>query len=259
MHDGAPERFPPAQVHSPEQEEMFRARGYLRIGEAPPAPAINPLEFPKMLVHPDHVDGVPATQESIIEGNRVLIVPVPAKPEKYPHHIVNTPEEQAEWEAKGYRLPGTWDEGAYEHSLYAAGEPGDEWPKWIDGVLTEDPAKANIRPDEYPKFLSFDDGSEKIVYSAAEEARAKAVHAARGSIKHEPVKPPAESSYDAEFAEFLEFKKWKAAQLMAARAEAEEAAADERAALIAEAETRGVEVDKRWGAKKLREALDRTA
>lgn len=270
VRPGAPERFPPFEVHSRDQEEKLRAQGYLRYGESLPVRETNPLEFPKMMSHPDHVDDIPATKDWALRDGQVVVVPVAAVPGKYPHKIANDPAEQEALEAQGYEPAGKWDEDAYEKALVAPGVPGDEYPRWEeqeDGTmkLVQDPNKREIDLDEYPKWIHFNDNTSKLANSAAEEASIKAAWHARGSSKNEPVKKaePVESSVDPDYAEFLEWKAWKRSQLERTKHAAEPESAvpaddpdAERKALLQLAEEAGIEVDRRWGVRRLTEAIE---
>lgn len=259
---GAPERYPAVEVHSPDQEEMFRAKGYLRLGERP-AVMTSVHEFPKMMSHPDHQDGAIATKASVLQGNQVVVVDVPAKPERFPDVAVNSLEEQEAWEAKGYRPAGSWDEVAFERSIDAPGEPGDEWPKWIDGELVQDPNRVVSEANAYPKWIHFEDNSE-LAKDAEDEKR---IRAARGASRHEPVKrsvstPAVAPSDFAEWQEFQAFKKWKAAQaagaseMVAEPVTEPEPPADNIEDLRKQAAELNIQFDKRWGAARLQRAID---
>jgi hypothetical protein len=128
-------------------------------------------EFPKMLRHPEHRDAVPATQEAVVQNGGVKWIPVPAVPEHLPDVIVDTPETEQMWRAKGYGPAGRWDEGAFEraHTLPIEGYDPKEWPKWMDSgrvdadgkpimIVVQDPNA--IPPEvldrqarEYPKHV----------------------------------------------------------------------------------------------------------
>ncbi|TAL03702.1 MAG: hypothetical protein EPO08_03425, partial [Rhodospirillaceae bacterium] len=250
---GAPERFPPVEVHNEDQEAMLRSRGYLRYGEALPK-MIEFNEYPKLMRHPEHVPAQKATRASQVgENGLVFLVDVPAKAAVYPDVTVRDADEEAEWTTKGWALPGRSDGMAFERAKAAPGKPGEEFPKWVDGVLVQDPDAPVDLSKEYPKWLHFKDGSEsRLVSDPAEEKR---VLAARGETVQQPAPKPyvplvATKPVDPEYEEFLA---WKAAR--AAEAAKIDPEADERAALISLAEETGVEIDKRWGLKRLREAV----
>lgn len=252
---GAPERFPPVEVHSADQEEALRAKGYLRYGEQMPKVA-EFSEFPKMMHHPDHVDAIPPTMGVRVENGNRIEFQIPGIPAKFPPAIVRDALEQAGWEARGYIAPGVpGAEAAFERATLAPGKPGDEWPKWVDGVLTQDPDAPPDITGQYPKWLHFEGGDSVLVSDAAHEAR---VLESRG-VKAEPEKQPdkpylPEKAADPDYAEFLA---WKAQREAATAPEpvVVDKDAEERSALLALAEETGVEVDKRWGLKRLREAV----
>jgi hypothetical protein len=70
---------------------------------------------------------------------------------------------------------------------------------------------------------------------------------------------------DPEYAEFLEFKKWKEGQAKPAAVHAEPAPqdalpeADQKAILVDAAKEKGIKVDGRWSLDKIKEALDKAA
>ncbi len=180
---GRPDRFPPVTVMSPEHEEDMRARGYLNPGESPARQA-HAAEYPKMLAHPLHADAIPSKTEgrivggvfdpasSQMVGGHLETFPVPGVPEKYPYVTVKDADEEAVWGAKGYAPNGTWDEAALDRAQHApdvAYSP-DEWPKWIDGQIVNDPnaltpAEKDRLAREYPKMIG-----DRVVNSASEEA-----------------------------------------------------------------------------------------
>lgn len=103
---------------------------------------------------------------------------------------------------------------------------------------------------EFPKWVTHESGEKKIVYSAEEEAALGDGWTAPGFIA--PVK-------HAESPSFQMYPKWVGSVIVNS---AEEEAAllgmdteDERSALIAQADERGVKIDKRWSDDKIRAAL----
>lgn len=83
---------------------------------------------------------------------------------------VYTPDQEARYEAKGYKRGGASDANAFQASFAAPYRPGDgpsEWPKMINGVLTHDPA-APKGPIEWPKWVGPDD-KRVLVRNEAEE------------------------------------------------------------------------------------------
>lgn len=262
---GAPERFPPIEVHNDDQEQSLRAKGYLRYGEAMPKRA-EFSEYPKALHHPDHIPAVPPSKSAKFDTQTGQMVPydVPGKPAVMPDVIVHDEDEEATWEAKGYFAPGHSDEHAFDKATAAPGKVGTEWPKWVDGILMQDPDVPTFSATEYPKWLHFKDGSPAVlVNDPAHEAK---VLAARGSqlvqaaedhlVEPKPYVPLASAPpHNAEYDEFLAWKAARDAQAAETAPAHTDAEADERATLIALAEETGVEIDRRWGLKRLREAV----
>jgi hypothetical protein len=266
---GSPERWPAVEVRNADEEDMIRAKGYLRYGEAMPERAgFN--EYPIVLSHPEHVDDIPATYGMKMEGGRAITYPIPMVPGKYPDVTANTPSEKKEWEAKGYVANGVFDERAFEKATVAAGKPGDEWPRWeeIDGqmVLVQDPENPPLG-DEYPKYIHFDDGVSIIANDPAHEKRILASHISAPHPVKQPDKPyVALTEPNAEFEEFLAWKAWKTQQQQPASVPEreserepdrsdEEREAEERETLLALAAEANIKVDKRWGISRLREVV----
>ncbi len=205
---GRPERFPDVIVHDAKQEAMYRAQGYLRFGESAPVYDAH-LEYPKILCHADYQEAVLPTQSPVVNpSGQVSFVTIPGTPAKFPHVTVSSREEEDKWAEKGYFPAGHFDVAAYEKAVDAPGEAGDEWPKWVDGVLMDDPEKPVDESRLYPMMVYAEDGT--VLGTAANRAEVEKLKA-RGSTKNEPVvKKAVESGYDADYAEFLEWRRWKA-------------------------------------------------
>jgi hypothetical protein len=136
---------------------------------------------------------------------------------------------------------------AFDKANAAPGKPGDEWPKWVDGVLTQDPEAPVDLTKDYPKWLHFTGADSVLVTNPAHEKR---VLAARGDVipAAEPTQAaPYVSPVDPAYAEFLA---WKAAK--ADGVSRETPSGDERADLLALAKERGVEVNIHWKTDHLR-------
>jgi hypothetical protein len=239
---GRPERFPPIEVHNEDQEAETRSRGYLRYGEQMPATA-QYSEYPKMLSHPDHVPPTPPTKGQRMENGGVVTFDIPGKPGRFPDVTVHNEDEEAEWAAKGYSAPAS-DSIAYERALAAPGKPGAEWPKWVDGVLTQDPDAPVDLSKDYPKWLHFENGESVLVKDPAHEARV--LQSRPGDRVATPPHAPAPyvplvSTPALDDTEYREFLAWKAHR--------------EREELIAQAEERDIKIDRRWGIERLREAV----
>lgn len=164
---GAPARFPPVSVETPDQEEEYRARGYVCRGEGRPASVVGFHEYPVMLAHPDHVDAV---QEQKVprkeENGGIVFDTIPGSPEKYPPRPAANPQEEAALIKQGYARPGISDPRAMETARAAPYVPGrehKEYPRWENGALLQDP-KAVPASNEYPKWVG-----QQIVNSREEE------------------------------------------------------------------------------------------
>lgn len=269
----SPARYPPVTVNTEDQEAMYRARGYLRYGESMPK-AVEYSEFPLMMWHPNHVEAIPPSMGARMENGQMIQFTIAGTPEKLPPMVARDEADEERWQAKGYERAGKTDELAFEKATVSPGEPGDEWPKWVeqeDGsmVLMGDPDTPADDPSEFPKWINFSDGGAELANDAAHEKR---ILAARGSSKHEPVKKVAESQKAAataidavEWEEFKAFQAWKAAQaagatqMVAAAVEAApavEVEASDVDDLRKQAAELGIDVDKRWGSKTLQREID---
>lgn len=251
---GSPARFPPVMVDDPDMEELVRSRGYLAIGEAPRVTDYH--EYPLMLQHPDHVDAVPATTGGEMRDGVLVTYPVAPIPEKYPNKVVNSPKEEQEWIEKGWQRPGKADDLAFERQKSAPGMPGSEWPKWVNGVLMQDPDTKAPGPEQYPMYIRLPSGQEVIAKDRADHERlCGPLDDAKPATKAvESAAPDA-----AEWAEFQAFKAWKAAQATpVAEPEADKETEPTWSvdALRARAKELGIDVDMRWGARRLQRAID---
>ncbi len=157
---GKPARFLPQMVHTPDEEEDMRARGYLNPGE-PPA-QVHHAEYPKFLRHARYAPAVKETKRSVVAKNKdtgeneISIVDVPARPEQFPDKIVESPDEEKLWRAEGWEPAGTWDTEAFEHAhavpdtAYVA----QEWPKWVPTGEVDDEGRPIARLMEDPDAMS---------------------------------------------------------------------------------------------------------
>jgi hypothetical protein len=165
---GTPCRFPPIQAATKEEEDFYRAKGYLVDGEKAAA-VVGYTEYPKMLVHPEHVDAVPDqlhAHKETSDGPTVMTV-VKGVPEKFPHAIVNSREEETAWNIKGYEMPRLPDPQAVERSRANPYDPDrkiSDYPKMVNGVLIQDPKINTSGIQEFPKWIG-----DKLVNSAEEE------------------------------------------------------------------------------------------
>lgn len=165
---GKPCRFPPVDVKTQSDEDAYRAKGYRAKGEA--APMVEGYhDYPKMLVHPDHVDGVPdeICAHPKEEGKPLSTYVVKGIAEKFPHATANNEAEEAEWNAKGYRMPVIADPMAFQKARAVPFKPGQtasEYPRWENGILISDPSLNTSGRQEYPKWIG-----DKLANSAKEE------------------------------------------------------------------------------------------
>jgi hypothetical protein len=113
-------------------------------------------EWPVFLRHPNHSDAVPAYQDAVIvrTGDGATVkegveqINFSGIPEQFPDKIVNNPEEEAKWTARGYARPGKLDADALQ--------------KHLAGMTTD------FVVSHYPKYIASHD---RIVKDAIEEAK----------------------------------------------------------------------------------------
>jgi hypothetical protein len=196
---GKPARFLPQLVHTPDEEQDMRARGYLNVGE-PPA-QVHYAEYPKILRHPRHSPPVPATKRSVVRKvdgeDQVTIVDVPAREERFADVTVADAAEEEHWRERGWAPAGKWDADAFEHAHTVPEVAYDpqEWPKWIDGQLVEDPdavpaAERERLAHQYPKEVN----GRRVENAAQEAALANGGEAVlAGAVA--PVASPGSPSY----------------------------------------------------------------
>lgn len=153
--DGVPARFSPVEVKTPDQEEQHRALGYLLDGESP-SHVDGYHEYPKMLHHPKHEDGIPARVEAYRDDSgKVVEETIPGRPEKFPPKIVKSPKEEAEWKAKGWgelTPPNPAAHGTAKAAPYNPNHKHNEYPKMVGGKVI-DPTATPDGPIEYPKWV----------------------------------------------------------------------------------------------------------
>lgn len=108
-------------------------------------------------------------------------------PGQLPPVTVHTADQEAQYEAKGYKRSGNSDANAFQASFAAPYRPGaelSEWPKMVDGKLVQDPSLAR-GPVEYPKWVGPDD-KRVLVQNEAEEL----AWMERATASDEPEAPP---------------------------------------------------------------------
>lgn len=267
---GIPCRYAPVTVKTAKDEEYHRAMGYMAQQESHVFAQYS--DYPKMMIHPGHVDAVPDAidMKKDDEGNLVRIV-IPGKPEMHPHVFVNDAEQEEAWRAKGYDLPGKADPvtAADLRVEHVEGYQPVKYPAMIGGrVINPDAHKGG--PDEYPKFVEG-----QIVYSRDEEEALTAQPGELTPAKIErKISERLTASIKGDDAEVERIETELLAQGIAlkdkphgtvwSRVETGEAtlsegaklpADDPRSYLIAEAKARGIRVHHKWSIEKLQEAL----
>lgn len=160
-YQGGPDVFPPITVNSYDQEIRERRNGYLAVGETPEA--FEYASFPKWLHHPDYVAPIEAVHPIIDRQSNVVIPGKPAIPAVLPDVLVQDDDEQAKWEAKGYREAGIAD--ALAAQSLAAHVDRDYVPRpdgWDDPGIE----KTSSGHAAYPMWVG-----DKLVNSRAEHDR----------------------------------------------------------------------------------------
>lgn len=136
-------------------------------------------EYPKTLNHPayrharkiaDATPMIPARDGQPM----VQAQPEQWEPSKYDPVTVATVDEEEYYLAKGYEAPGKIDPAAFSKahaSPYVAGRAHSEYPKMVNGVLTQDPSAPTSNFQDYPKWVTSPKGEQVIAASAEEEAK----------------------------------------------------------------------------------------
>lgn len=140
-YQGSPDMFPPTTVNNERQEAEYRAKGYVEFSEPFPLPT-EYRDYPKWLKHP--------TKDSV---------------------LANNPDQEREFIAQGYLLPGKSDPDAVSTahaSPYVAGRETKEFPKYVNGKIV-DPTVVQSGPIRYPMWCHG-----QIVNNEAEELALRA-------------------------------------------------------------------------------------
>ncbi len=186
--EGAPVRYPPITVFTPDQEGQYRAVGYFPGGE-PPAPPSAFVEYPMMLVHPRHVPARPATREVHREGDKLIDRTIPGGPEKHGPVIVHTLAQREQWEKQGY-VARKADPEAFAKAKAAPYAPQAvdvrEYPKWVGSRIVNSieeecaitgeplPRKRRVAPGVALEPISADRRDEMIAELQAQLAELQA-------------------------------------------------------------------------------------
>lgn len=126
-------------------------------------------EYPLVMIHPAAQVAVITPIHTTSHGREVI--DYTSTPARLPPVTVYTADQEAQYEAKGYRRGGVADANAFQASFAAPYKPGDgpsEWPKMVDGKLMQDPSGARPGPVEWPKWVGPDD-ARVLVQNEAEE------------------------------------------------------------------------------------------
>ena len=237
-YQGNADKFPPVTVHNADQEARHRAGGYVTADD-------NAV----MLAYRDY----PVWMKNA-EGAEVL---------------ANNAADEERHAADGFERKGKGNPDAVQKAYASPYDPDaldQEWPKMIDGVLTEDPSKDQSGYQFYPMWCG-----DKLVNTEAEEREARGGMILRdgkliGETTAEPEKV-ADPHRDALVAvakmrginvtdemgaDDIEAALFRPTTLAE---EKDKIAEGEKASLLAEASERGIKVDKRWNVAKLRDAL----
>ncbi len=149
-YKGSPARWPPITVYKHDDELKERAQGYLLMGEPMPERRPEYVEYPMMLIHPDHVEGIPEETRARKdwEGGPIIYTKIEGRAEIYPPVVVNNSAEREVWETKGYRMKTAPDPEAYLKATATAKpkhetiEP-NEYPKWVQGKIVNNRDEEN--------------------------------------------------------------------------------------------------------------------
>ena len=272
---GRPGRYPPVDVKSQDEEDQYRAKGYLAKGEQP-VKVDGFYDYPKMLVHPEHVPAVPDEihAEPKEEGKPLKTYVVKGTPEKFPPVTVKNAQEEAEWNDKGYHMPVLADPLAFQKahsSPYQAGAKVQGYPRWENGILVSDPNQNTKGRQEYPKWVG-----DKLVNNAKEEfeilgghdftdARVEHLISERRLLSEAGDDAGVDRIENILAEHGIQVKDrphgtvWSRVPVLPKESQPATAPATDRATLIAEAEAKGIKIDKRWNDDKLRSVLAQSA
>ena len=198
--------------------------------------------YPMWMKHPNHRPAVISDDyaEGHNRGAQFKHHAKPGTPEQFPAVMVNNPDQEGYYAARGYVAQGG-DKKAFDRSQIAPIPKGyrhREYPRIVNGLVEQDPNAPEPETNEYPKWVTPEGHKPVIVKSRAHEDEVM-----RGTTKKEPVKRET-SAVEADCL----------AAIMAAAGNID-TAPYARAELCARAAELGLSIDKRWGEKKLREAI----
>ena len=194
--EGRPALNPPATVYTPEQEEEYRARGYVPVGEAPRAP-VGFLEYPMMMEHPRHVPEVIIEATAVMVDGKPVVTPRRIVPAEWPPVVARDATERRGWETKGYAAresaPAEFLSSKASPLASDAYRPSD-YPMWVgDKVVAsrEEHVALMEKTGEMPRVNpvpAADPRDRALAEALAEIEALKAARATKGPRKAKPAK-----------------------------------------------------------------------
>lgn len=175
---GQPALYPPVTVYSQDQEEQYRARGYLAPGERL-KPMVKFEQYPMMMVHPDFVAEVPAQVTAQMVDGRLVQHTMPAVPGRFPPVTAMEESDRRLFESQGYRAPKANPAAfvAMKSSPKASDsyKPSD-YPMWLNGqiVNSREEHMALTGERDEPVAQEAPAGSAALAQALAEIERLKA-------------------------------------------------------------------------------------
>ncbi len=190
--------------------------------------------FPLWMHHPHEQPAVLSDDYGGPQGTRpALGYGAPAgRARRFPPVMVQNAEQEAYHASQGYE-PGQSSKAAFEKAPLPSGYQQQEYPKIVNGLVVQDPNAPPPVDPNYPKWVDLPDGSQKLVNNQAEER----------ALVGEPPEPEM-SVAEREFLDALN------------EAQREQDTAGTEGDLLLLALSLGIKADKRWGDRRLREAID---
>lgn len=191
--------------------------------------------YPMVMRHPGERAAVISQWDEKLKRH----VPEHGEPAKFQPVTVHNADDEEYHAAQGYRPTGgdaqTFTQQVNDNIVNPkpAGYAFNEYPKWVDGVLVQDPAKPVTTFQEYPKWVG-----DVMVHSAAEERALKAPSSADATAAALPaalttVEPPAMQEIVIDGVSYS-VPPAVAAQLLAKQAQPNQSAASETSASTGE-------------------------
>lgn len=236
-YQGTADKFPPVTVHNADQEGKHRAAGYVTDDDLIVMQTYR--DYPVWLVHANGLEA-----------------------------IANSKAAEDKFISEGFERKGKGNAEAVQKAYASPYDPDaidQEWPKMIDGVLTQDPEKDQTGFQHYPMWVGA-----RLVDSEVEERDARGGTILRdGKLIGVEAEPPKADPRRAALLVVANMRgiavtdEMQADDIEAALfrpttldAEKDKTAQVEKDALLAEAAQRGVKIDKRWNTAKLRQAIE---